>query len=84
MMGYGNWGMWFIPLMAWTAFWKGMALWKSARSGEKYWFIALVVINTMGLLEIAYLFLFAKDKMTVQEVQSTVTGKATKTKKSKK
>ena|SRR3990167_8455178 len=37
---------------------KGYALWYAARSGQKYWFVALLVINTMGLLELAYLLFF--------------------------
>jgi methionyl-tRNA synthetase len=51
----------FIGLIAaWTIFWKGLALWHSARRGETIWFVALLVINTMGLLEIFYLFVIAK------------------------
>jgi len=47
-------------LLAWSLFWKGLALWKSARRGEKWWFIVLLVINTVGLLEILYLFVFSR------------------------
>jgi len=43
-------------------YWKGRALWKAARKTRKIWFIAILILNTMGLLEIAYLFLFDKDK----------------------
>jgi len=39
---------------------KGYSLWVSARRGEKWWFIALLFINTLGLLELAYLIFFAK------------------------
>ncbi len=35
---------------------KGYALWHSARRSEKWWFIALLVVNTMGILELAYLY----------------------------
>lgn len=51
-----------IFIAAWSLFWKGLALWKSARNDERYWFIALLVINTVGILEMLYLFLFAKNK----------------------
>lgn len=37
---------------------KGYALWYSARDGQKWWFIAMLVINTMGILEIVYLLFF--------------------------
>jgi hypothetical protein len=47
-----------VVLVIWTLFWKGWALWKSARRGEKYWFIALLIVNLLGLLEMLYIFVF--------------------------
>ena len=52
----------FIVLIIWSVIWKGMALWKAARQGDKYWFIALLVINTVGILEILYIYIFSKKK----------------------
>lgn len=43
------------PLLIWSIFWKGLALWRSARMNHKGWFIALLVINTAGIFEIVYL-----------------------------
>ena len=34
---------------------KACAVWYSARAGQTKWFIALLIINTMGILEIVYL-----------------------------
>ena len=39
---------------------KGYSLWIAARRNEKWWFIALLFINTLGLLELAYLIFVAK------------------------
>lgn len=39
---------------------KGIALWHAGRRGEKWWFIAILVINTLGILELVYLIFFAK------------------------
>jgi hypothetical protein len=39
---------------------KGMALWTSARRGEKWWFVALLLINTLGILELVYLIAVAE------------------------
>jgi hypothetical protein len=50
----------FLLLLAWTFFWKGLALWHSAKRGDTWWFIALLFINTLGILEIIYLFAVAK------------------------
>lgn len=52
----------FMLLLLWSFFWKGLALWNSAKNEDKYWFIALLVLNTMGILEIVYLFFFEKNK----------------------
>ena len=49
-------------VLLWATAWKGFALWKSARNNQLYWFIALLVINTAGILEILYIWLFQKNK----------------------
>lgn len=41
---------------------KGFSLWFSSKHNEKGWFIALLILNTLGLLELIYLFFFEKDK----------------------
>jgi len=57
----------FVLLMvAWTLVWKGMALWKSARLGHKKWFVVLLVLNTVGILEILYLYVFSKKPKSVE------------------
>ncbi len=35
---------------------KGLALWHAAKRDEKWWFVALLIINTLGILELCYLF----------------------------
>ncbi|MEK7494232.1 MAG: DUF5652 family protein [Patescibacteria group bacterium] len=55
--------IWIIPVVvAWTLPWKGVALWKAARLSQKKWFVALLIINTLGMLEILYIFIFSKRK----------------------
>jgi methionyl-tRNA synthetase len=51
-----------ILLLLWTLYWKVRALWKAARRGEKVWFGVLLLVNTIGILEILYLYVFSKDK----------------------
>jgi len=57
-----------IALAIWSIPWKGFALWKSARRGEKIWFIVLLLINTVGVLEILYIFLFSEKENTAVQV----------------
>ncbi len=45
-----------LLVVLWSLLWKGLALWRSAKRGDMWWFIAFLVINTLGILEIVYLF----------------------------
>lgn len=44
-----------IPLVVWSLIWKGLGLWKAARNNQPRWFIAFLLVHTLGLLEIGYL-----------------------------
>ena len=50
----------YFPFLIWSIFWKGLALWKSSQKKHLLWFLILLVINTSGLLEIAYIFFLNK------------------------
>jgi len=50
----------FVALAVWAIPWKGWALWKAARAGSKVWFVVLLIINTVGILDILYIFIFSK------------------------
>lgn len=50
----------FIALMVWSLVWKGLSLWRAAQKGSKPWFIALLLVNSLGILDILYLFIFSK------------------------
>lgn len=51
-----------LILVIWSVIWKGFALWKSARNTDKVWFIVLLLVNTVGILEILYIYFFSKKK----------------------
>lgn len=53
---------WMGLLLLWSLFWKGLALWHSARRAQPWWFVILLLVNTLGILEIIYLFAVAKVK----------------------
>jgi hypothetical protein len=72
---YGSWatpGFGFSPLggallfvvVIWSIIWKGLALWKSARTDSRIWFVVFLVVNTVGILEILYLYVFSKKSMS--------------------
>jgi hypothetical protein len=55
---------WLLILISlWSLPWKGVALWKAARQSSILWFAILLVVNTVGLLEIFYIFIFSKNKI---------------------
>lgn len=56
-------------LFLWSLLWRGLALWKSAKLGQRNWFIVLFIVTTVGILDIVYLFGFAKKKMTLQDLK---------------
>jgi len=51
-----------LIILIWSLIWKGVALWTAARKNHLVWFIVLLVVNTVGILEILYIFLFSKLK----------------------
>jgi len=58
----------FTLLMVWSIIWKGLALWKAAKQDKKGWFVILLIVNTIGILEILYLYVFSKEKTHCQQV----------------
>ena len=44
----------------WSMVWKGLALWHASRNGQQWWFVIMLLVNTVGILEIIYLFGIAK------------------------
>lgn len=55
----------FLPMLVftlallWSFIWKGIALWKAARNNDTVWFVVLLFVNTLGILEIVYIYLFS-------------------------
>jgi hypothetical protein len=49
-----------LLIIVWSLFWKGLALWHAGRRGQPWWFIAMLIFNTVGILEIIYLFAVCK------------------------
>lgn len=51
---------WIIGLiLLWTLPWKAAALWRSARRGHLGWFLTLIILNTLAILDIIYIFFFS-------------------------
>jgi hypothetical protein len=49
-----------VILIVWSSVWKAFALWRAAGNKSLAWYIVLFILNTAGILEILYLFVFSK------------------------
>lgn len=61
-----------IVLAIWTIPWKIYALWTAAKRDQKKWFVVIVILNTMSILEIFYIFYIVKKSWT--EVKADFKG----------
>ena len=43
-------------LTIWDIIWKAIAMWEAAKQGSKVWFVLLLIVNSVGILPIAYLW----------------------------
>ncbi len=61
--------VWLVVLVTvWSLPWKGLALWKAAQLSHKKWFILLLLVNTLGILDIIYIR-FVAIKYTVETIE---------------
>lgn len=51
----------FWPLLIIDLLLKGFALWRSAKNSQTYWFIALLIVNSLGILPLIYLIAVDKN-----------------------
>lgn len=49
----------------WTTFWTAVALWRAANKKQGWWFFFLLVLPTLGIL--ALIYIFAVEKMETGE-----------------
>ena len=61
-----------LALYVWSLIAKGIALWRAAHLKQRNWFIAILVLNTLGVLDLIYLFKFSEKKLTIHEIRSWV------------
>ena len=83
-MQYGLYPLWILIVLpiflVWSIVWKGFALWHSSRNKQVVWFVILLLVNTLGILEIIYLLVGRRDK----NKKPVVEKKVSKSKKVKK
>jgi hypothetical protein len=60
--------------VVWSMAWKGVALWRAGRNNHLAWFICLFIFNTLGILEIVYIFAFSRVKPQAPSGQIEAAG----------
>ncbi|MFP3463976.1 DUF5652 family protein [Leifsonia sp. SIMBA_070] len=61
-----------IAVIAWSLAWKGVSLWRAARNGSKPWFVALLLSNTLGVLDAIYLFAVDRRRPSEEKVEEAI------------
>lgn len=52
-----------LPIFViWTILWKGLALYRAGANRSPGWFVVLLLVNTLGILEILYFFIFSRGR----------------------
>lgn len=46
----------------WSFIWKGLALYRAGANRSPAWFVVLLLVNTLGVLEILYVFVFSRSR----------------------
>ena len=64
-----------FPMLVWIMTWKGLALWKASQRKEVLWFWLLMSINTLGILEICYIFVFSNPKTYFKDLKDNLIKK---------
>lgn len=47
-------------LTVWDLFWKAVGLWYALKNNQRNWFVAIFILNTLGILPLIYLKFYQK------------------------
>jgi len=68
----------FLGILAiWSLVWKGLGMWKAGKKDSRVWFVVLLIFNTLGILDILYIYVFSKykSKYDVKKIKSKTKNK---------
>lgn len=58
-----------MVLVIWEIVWKGLALWFASKNNQKIWYVAILLINSIGIIPLVYLVFFRKDKKLIDALR---------------
>lgn len=50
-------------IVIWSLVWMALGMWVAARKKHVIWYIVFLLVHTVGILEILYIFVFSKMSM---------------------
>jgi len=56
----GGWWTMLVLLVLADVILRGMGMWRAARKGQQGWFVAMLVMNSVGILPVVYMLFFEK------------------------
>lgn len=56
----GGWWTMLVLLVLADVILRGMGMWRAAKKGQQGWFVAMLVINSVGILPVVYMLFFEK------------------------
>jgi len=63
---------WLLTIMViWSLVWMGIGMWVAARKRHVVWYVIFLLVHTLGILEILYIFVFSKMKRRAEEEPAT-------------
>ncbi len=57
-------------ISVWEIIWKGFGLWAAGRNRQPWWFVAMLVLNSIGIIPIIYLFFFQPEEAEAQDLEN--------------
>lgn len=58
-----------ILFIIWALPWKIVALWRAAKQSDKVWFIVLLLVNSLAILDILYIYVFSRRKSFLGKIK---------------
>lgn len=63
--------VWLLTILAiWSLAWMAFALWIAARKNHIVWYVLLLLVHTLGILDILYIYVFSKSGKNPAEQQA--------------
>jgi hypothetical protein len=63
-----SWIILIIILAVFEIIMKGITLWKCGRNNQINWYIAILILNTAGILPVIYLMYYQKDQKHIEQL----------------